>query len=130
MRPVTLEEALRQTNRNLIVFDLILGTVAIAVPRLTLRAIGHDEPSEDAVHLFRRCGPIWLTFAAGHLLADRRGYQQDWRVVAWLRGPEIGTDALWAQSPAITRPGAKLGLRLASVFNLVVAVGFGWLSRR
>jgi hypothetical protein len=127
---MTLEEALRQTNRNLIVFDLFLGTVAIAFPRLTLRAIGHDEPSEDAVHLFRRCGPIWLTFAAGHALAHHRGYQEDWRVVAWLRATEIGTDALWAQSPAISRPGAKLGLRLASAFNLIVAVGFGWLSRR
>jgi hypothetical protein len=127
---VTLEEALLQTNRNLVVFDLILGTVAIAFPRLTLRAIGHEEPSEDAVHLFRRCGPIWLTFAAGHALAHHRGCREDWRVVAWLRGTEIGTDALWAQSPAISRPGAKLGLRLASVFNLVVAVGFGWMSRR
>jgi hypothetical protein len=127
---VTLEQALRLTNRNLIVFDLLLGSVAISIPRLTLRALGHDEPSEDAVHLFRRCGPIWLTFAAGHLLAHRRGYQGDWQVVAWLRGTEIGTDALWAQSPAINRPGAKLGLRLASVFNLLVALGFGWLSRR
>ena len=28
------------------------------------------------------------------------------------------------------RPGAKLGLRLASVSNLAMAAGFGWLSRR
>jgi hypothetical protein len=127
---MTLEEALLQTNRNMVIFDLALGTGALLAPTQTLKVLGHDAPSEDAEHLFRRCGPIWLTFAAGHALAHHRGYQEDWRVVAWLRATEIGTDALWAQSPAITRPGAKLGLRLASVFNLVVAIGFGWLSRR
>jgi hypothetical protein len=124
------ELALRVTNRNLIVFDLLLGSAAILAPRQTLRAIGHDEPSEDAMHLFRRCGPIWLTFAAAHAVAERRGFEQDWWALAWLRGTEIATDALWAQSPALSRPGAKLGLRLAGAFNLAVAVGFGWLSRR
>ncbi len=33
--------------------------------------LGHDEPSPDAAHLFRRCGPIWLTFAAAHAMAAR-----------------------------------------------------------
>ena len=127
---MTLADLLRLTNRNMIAFDLLLGSAAITAPAATLRLLGHDEPSPDAKHLFRRCGPIWLTFAAGHALAHHRGYREDWRVVAWLRGTEIGTDALWAQSPAISRPGAKLGLRLASVFNLIVALGFGWLSRR
>ena len=129
-RRVTAEEALRLTNRNLIVFDLLLGSAALLAPAQTLRAIGHDEPSEDARHLFRRCAPIWLTFAAAHAVAERRGFDQDWWAVAWLRGTEIATDALWAQSPAVSRPGAKLGLRLAGVFNLIVAIGFGWLARR
>jgi len=129
-RRVTAEEALRLTNRNLIAFDLVLGSAALLAPAQTLRVIGHQEPSEDAKHLFRRCAPIWLTFAAAHAVAERRGFDQDWWAVAWLRGTEIATDALWAQSPAISRPGAKLGLRLASVFNLIVALGFGWLSRR
>ena len=31
--------------------------------------LGHDEPSPEAAHLFRRCGPIWLTFAAAHAVA-------------------------------------------------------------
>jgi hypothetical protein len=127
---VTAEQALRLTNRNLIVFDLILGSATIAAPAQTLRVLGHEDPSEDAVHLFRRCGPIWLTFAAAHAVAERRGFEQDWWALAWLRGTEIATDALWAQSPAVSRPGAKLGLRLAGVFNLVVAIGFGWLSKR
>ena len=127
---MTAEDALRLTNRNLIAFDLLLGSAALAAPEQTLRALGHEAPSEDAKHLFRRCAPIWLTFAAAHAVADRRGYEQDWWAVAWLRGTEIATDALWAESPAVSRPGAKLGLRLAGMFNLVVALGFAWLSRR
>jgi hypothetical protein len=128
---VSVEQALRLTNRNLIVFDLILGSATLIAPAQTLRVLfGHDEPSEDAIYLFRRCGPIWLTYAAAHAVAERRGFEQDWWALAWLRGTEIATDALLAQSPAISRPGAKLGLRLAGVFNLAVALGFGWLSRR
>ena len=63
---MTLEQALRLTNRNMIAFDLMLGSAAIAAPAATLKVLGHDEPSPDAKHLFRRCGPIWLTFAAAH----------------------------------------------------------------
>jgi hypothetical protein len=127
---MTAEQALRLTNRNLIAFDLVLGSAALLAPAQTLRVLGHDEPSEDAKHLFQRCAPIWLTFAAAHAVADRRGFEQDWWAVAWLRGTEIATDALWAESPAVSRPGAKLGLRLASLSNLIFAIGFGWLSRR
>ena len=93
---MTLEQALRLTNRNMIAFDLVLGSAAIAAPRATLRVLGHDEPSPDAAHLFRRCGPIWLTFAAAHAVAERRGAPRDWWALAWLRGTEIATDALWA----------------------------------
>jgi hypothetical protein len=127
---MTLEQALRLTNRNMIAFDLALGSAAIAAPGATLRALGHDEPSPDAAHLFRRCGPIWLTFAAAHAVAERRGEPRDWWALAWLRGTEIATDALWARSPAVSRPGARLGLRLAGVANVAMAAGFAWLSRR
>ncbi|HKI67404.1 MAG TPA: hypothetical protein VJ989_09075 [Solirubrobacterales bacterium] len=127
---MTVEQALRLTNRNMIAFDLLLGSAAIAAPEATLRVLGHDEPSPDAAHLFRRCGPIWLTFAAAHAVAERRGEPRDWWALAWLRGTEIATDALWAGSPAVSRPGAKLGLRLAGVANLAMAAGFAWLSER
>lgn len=127
---MTLERALRLTNRNMVAFDLVLGSAAIAAPAATLKVLGHDQPSPDAEHLFRRCGPIWLTFAAAHALAAHRGSPRDWWALAWLRGTEIATDALWAESPAVSRPGAKLGLRLASVSNFAMALGFGWLSRR
>jgi hypothetical protein len=127
---MTLEDALRTTNRNMIAFDLALGSAAIAAPAPTLRVLGHEAPSDDARHLFRRCGPIWLTFAAAHALAARRNRSEDWWALAWLRGTEIATDALWSQSPALSRPGAKLALRAAGVANLGMAVGFGWLARR
>jgi hypothetical protein len=127
---MTAEEALRRTNRNMIAFDLVLGAGALLAPSATLRVLGHDEPSPDAEHLFRRCGPVWLTFAAAHAVAAHRGEQRDWWALAWLRGTEIATDALWAESAAVSRPGAKLGLRLAGVANLAMAAGFAWLSRR
>jgi hypothetical protein len=124
------EEALRLTNRTMIAFDLLLGTAAIADPAATLRALGHDEPNPDARHLFRRCGPIWLTFAAAHFVAERRGERRDWWALAWLRGTEIATDALWSLSPAVSRPGAKTALQIAGIGNLAMALGFGWLAER
>ena len=128
--PMTLEGELRRTNRNMAVFDLLLGSSALLAPDATLRVIGHEQPSDDARELFRRCGPIWLTFAAAHLIADRRGDDRDWWALAWLRGTELFTDALWSRSDAVSRPGAKLGLQLAGVANLAMAVGFGWMAKR
>ena len=125
-----LEDALRAVNRNMIAFDLVLGTGALLAPKATLAVIGHDAPSQDAEHLFRRCGPIWLTFAAAHLVADRRGSSKDWWALAWLRGTELATDAVWARSPAVSRPGAAEGLRLAGVANAAMAAGFAWLASR
>jgi hypothetical protein len=127
---MTLEKALRLTNRNMIVFDLLLGSAAVAAPETTLKVLGHEHPSPDARHLFRRCGPIWLTFAAAHLVAERRGTSADWQSLAWLRATEIATDALWSASPAVSRPGAKLGLQLAGAANAAMATGFAWMSRR
>jgi hypothetical protein len=114
----------------MIVFDLALGAGTLLAPNLTLRVLGHERPSQDALHLFRRCGPIWLTFAAAHAVAAARDKPEDWWALAWLRATELATDAVWSQSPAVTRPGAKLGLRLAGAFNLGVAIGFAGLSRR
>lgn len=125
-----LEEALRAVNRNMIAFDLALGTGALLAPKATLAVLGHDAPSQDAAHLFRRCGPIWLTFAAAHAVAERRGSKQDWWALAWLRGTEVATDVVWSRSPAVSRPGAAEGLRLAGVANAGMAAGFAWLASR
>jgi hypothetical protein len=129
-RCVDAERALRLTNRNMIIFDLVLGSAAIVTPGATLAVLGHEEPSPDAEHLFRRCGPIWLTFAAAHAVAERRGRPEDWWALAWLRGTELATDALWSRSPAFSRPGARAGMWLASAANLAMTIGFGWLSKR
>jgi hypothetical protein len=127
---MTLAALLRLTNRNMIAFDLLLGSAAVVAPAATLRLLGHDEPSPDAKHLFRRSGPVWLTFAAAHVVAERRGSAADWQSLAWLRGTEIATDALWSGSPAVSRPGAKAALRLAGAANLAMAAGFAWMSRQ
>jgi len=125
-----LERLLRLTNRNMIAFDLALGSGAVLAPDATLRVLGHEQPTVDARELFRRSGPVWLTFAAAHTVAAVRDEPRDWWALAWLRGTEIATDALWSRSPAITRPGARAGLWLAGGANLAMALGFGMLGRR
>jgi hypothetical protein len=127
---VEAEQALRLTNRNMIAFDLALGTGALLAPDRTLRVLGHDEPSPDARELFRRCGPIWLTFAAAHAVAERRDRPEDWWALAWLRGTELFTDVVWSRSTAFSRPGARAGMWLAAAGNLAMAIGFGRLARR
>ena len=126
---MTIADHLQRTNKFMIGFDLALGLGALLAPTTTLRVLGHEEPSPDAEELFRRCGPIWLTFAAAHATAASRGAQRDWWALAWLRGTEIATDALWSRSRAVSRPGAKLALRGAGVSNLSMALGFAWLAR-
>jgi hypothetical protein len=129
MPRVDLEQALRLTNRNMIGFDLALGTGALLAPDVTLGLLGHDEPSPDARELFRRCGPIWLTFAAGHAAAELRDEPEDWWALAWLRGTELFTDVLWSRSAAFSRPGARTGLWFAGAANLAMALGFAKLAR-
>ena len=125
-----LAEHVRRTNRGMIAFDLALGTGALLAPRATLRVLGHAEPSDDAEHLFRRCAPIWLTFAAAHATAAVRDRPEDWWALAWLRATEMFTDALWSRSPAFSRPGAREALIGAGVGNLAMAAGFAALARR
>ena len=123
------ERELKTLNRNMIAFDLALGAGALLAPTATLKVLGHDEPSKDAEHLFRRCGPIWLTFAGAHLIAHRRGRPRDWWALSWLRGTELATDVVWARSDAFSRPGAKAGMWLAGAANLAMAAGFAYLAR-
>jgi hypothetical protein len=126
---MTLDRVLRDTNRNMIAFDLVLGSGALFAPAATLRVLGHDEPSDDARRLFQRCGPIWLTFAAAHLVAHRRGQPRDWWALSWLRGTELLTDILWSRSAAFSRPGARAGMWLAGASNLAMTLGFAHLAR-
>src|SRR3954465_11255300 len=118
-----LEARLRDPNRGMIAFDRALGTGALLAPDQTLAVLGHEQPSDDARELFRRCAPIWLTFAAAHAMAAKRGDSRDWWAVAWLRRSEIATDILWSRSRAFTRPGARAGLWFAGATNLAMALG-------
>jgi hypothetical protein len=129
-RAMALDRELRRLNRNMIAFDLVLGGGALLAPSQTLRVLGHDEPSDDARELLRRAGPIWLTFAAAHLVAYRRDRAKDWWALSWLRGTELATDIVWSRSPAFSRPGARAGLWLAGIGNLAMTLGFGYLARR
>jgi hypothetical protein len=124
-----LSRLVRLTNRCMIGFDLALGTAALAAPDKALAAIGHRQPSDDARELFRRCGPIWLTFAAAHTVAAVRDEPEDWWAVAWLRATEIATDVVWSRSPAVSRPGARQGLWLAGAFNAALALGAARVAR-
>jgi hypothetical protein len=117
-------ELMKRVNRSMIAFDLALGSGALLAPEATLRVLGHARPSEDARHLFRRSGPTWLTFAGAHTMAALRGRPVDWWALVWLRATELLTDVVWSRSPAVSRPGAKLGLQLAGVANLAMAAGF------
>ena len=128
MRSMTLEGELRKLNRNMIAFDLLLGTGALLAPAQTLQVLGHAEPTEDAEHLFRRCGPIWLTFAAAHLIADRSGRTRDWWALSWLRGTELMTDVIWSRSEAFSARG-RAGMLFAGVANLAMTLGFAHLAR-
>lgn len=126
---MTLEERLRDANRAMIAFDLALGSAAIAAPDATLRTLGHATPSDDARELFRRCGPIWLTFAAAHLVAHRHDRPRDWWALSWLRGTELATDIIWSRSEGFRRPGARAGMWMAGAANLAMALGFAHLAR-
>ena len=125
-----LVERVQSVNRGMIAFDLLLGSATLAAPRATLKVLGHQRPSPDAEYLFRRCGPIWLTFAAAHAVAALRGRPEDWWALAWLRATELATDVVWSRSPAFRRPGAREALWAAGVGNLALTAGFGALARR
>jgi len=127
---MTLAEQAERTNLAMIVFDLVLGASALLAPGATLRVMGHSVPDPEAEELFRRCAPIWLTFAAAHATAAARGNSEDWWALAWLRATEIATDALWSRSPGWKRPGARQALWLAGAGNLAMTVGFALRSRR
>jgi hypothetical protein len=114
----------------MIAFDLALGSGALLAPRQTLAVLGHGHPSPETEALFRRGGPVWLTFAAAHAIAAVRGEPRDWWALAWLRGTEIASDAVWSFSPGFRRPGARFGLWYAGAANLGMALGFGMLARK
>jgi hypothetical protein len=127
---VDLEQALKAQNVFMIGFDLALGTATLVAPDRTLQVVfGHDEPSDDAREVFRRCAPVWLTFAAAHTVAAVRDDPRDWWALAWLRATEIATDALWSRSRSFNARG-RAGMWYAGAANVAMAVGFAKLAAR
>lgn len=120
----------RLVNRGMVAFDLALGSGALLAPDATLAALGHAKPSPDARELFRRCGPIWLTFAAAHAVAAVRDGSEDWAGVAWLRATEIATDVVWSRSPAFRGRRERAALWIAGAFNAALAAGAAREARR
>lgn len=127
---MTFDEALEHHNRGMVAFDLALGGGALLAPDATLKVLGHAVPSDDARELFRRCGPIWLTFAAAHAVAAVRGRPEDWWALAWLRGTEMFTDIVWSRSAAFRDTRTRATLVAAGVGNLAMAVAFAVHGRR
>ena len=127
---MTFDEVMEHQNRSMIAFDLALGTGALLAPDATLKVLGHTPPSDDARELFRRAGPIWLTFAAAHAVAAARGNPEDWWALAWLRGTELFTDVVWSRSPAFRDTRTRAMLVGAGAGNLAMAVAFGLRARR
>ena len=127
---MTFDDVMDQQNRGMIAFDLALGSGALIAPDATLKVLGHAAPSDDARELFRRCGPIWLTFAAAHAVAAARGRPEDWWALAWLRGTELFTDLLWSRSSAFRDTRTRATLAAAGVGNLAMAAAYALRARR
>ncbi len=102
-------------NVGMAVFDLALRGAAVSPPRVTPELLGHGEPSPDAV--------AHATAAAGDRPEDR------W-ALAWLRGAEIATDALWSRSPAFGRPLGRAAFVGGGVANLAMAAAFARRARK
>ncbi len=128
---MTLDGQLRQTNRNMIAFDLVLGLGRAA--RARRRPCGCSAttsppttPRSSSAAAARSGSPspppTWSPTAANRA--------KDWWALAWLRGTELATDILWSRSPAFSRPGARAGLWFAGLGNLAMTLGFGYLARR
>jgi hypothetical protein len=107
--------------------DGALAAGALLAPGRTLRLLGHREPSEDAIWLFRRCGPIWATFAAAHVVAATRSQGRDWWALSWLRATEVATDVVWSRSPAFERH--RVLLAGAGAGNLAMSIAYAARAR-
>jgi hypothetical protein len=126
---MTLAAAVDLQNRFMAGFDLALGSAALTAAEATLRLLGHHQPSEDAVHLFEALRAD-LAHLRGRPRGGRRaGHGKDWWALAWLRGSDVATDAVWARSPAFRRPGVRAVMTSVGLANLAMTVAFGARGR-
>jgi hypothetical protein len=125
-----LTQALGLQNRAMVPVEIALGAGALAVPERTLRLMGHKDPSEDAVRMFRRSAPVCLSFAAAHALAAVRGTPKDWWALASLRATELATEPVWKRSPAFSTPALRRVIIGTAGANLAMSVGFAYRASR
>ena len=71
----------------------------------------------------------WTVFLFAHTIAEVRSEPRDWWALAWLRGTEIATDALWSRSSSFNARGRR-GMWFAGASNATMALGYGWLASR
>ena len=124
-----LDRTVRAQSAAMVAMNGALAAGALLAPARTLRLLGHRTPSEDAIWLFRRCGPIWGTFAAAHAVAVARGLERDWWALSWLRATELVTDVMWSRSPAFTRRTNRAALIGAGAANLAMTIAYAAQSR-
>jgi hypothetical protein len=103
-----LTPALGLENRAMLAVDVGLGAGALAAPARMLRLMGQADPSDDAVSLFRRCGPVWLTFAAAHALIE----------------------PAWTRSPASSTPRLRTAIAATAGATLAMSLGYAQLASR
>ena len=125
---MTSNHVVRGQSALMVGVDSALAAGALLAPGRTLRLLGHREPSEDAIWLFRRCGPIWATFAAAHAVAATRGERRDWWALSWLRATEVATDLVWSRSPAFDRR-HRVVLAGAGAANLAMTIAYAARAR-
>jgi hypothetical protein len=120
---MNVDRVVRGQSALMVGVDGALASGALLAPVQTLRLLGHRAPSEDAIWLFRRCGPIWATFAAAHVVAVTRGEGRDWWALSWLRATGLATDVVWSRSPAFGRRHRAL-LAGAGAANLAMTIAY------
>ncbi len=115
---------------GLFFFDLILGSIALALPSVYL-LVFHPELIHPQVELVRRTGVLWLVFAAVALRAAtaKSGHRGEWlRFLALLRLMDVPADIVYAATASGALP---LGMGLlwsAPILNLALASYLYWVS--
>jgi hypothetical protein len=120
---------LRGQSALMVAVDGALTAGALLAPARTLGLIGHRTPSEDAIWLFRRCAPIWATFAAAHVVAVTRGDACDWWALSWLRATEVATELIWSRSPAFSSRTHRRVLASTAAANIAMTLAYAARAR-
>ena len=122
---ILLDRLIRLALLLLVLIDVVLGPVAVFVPKVFMNLIQHGHP-DDPVYLLQRAGIIWLGYLVVQIIAVFV-YKRlpEWVfMVAFLRLVEVAADSFYvASGPGIGWFGT-LGLIAAPAFNFFVGILF------